>query len=146
MKRLASHLALMIGLALVFVVGCGRSGDIETARVYGTVTLDGKPYTDGGSVQFWPQFNAKMAGGPIQSDGSFELSTYALGDGAAVGSHKVAIVPKALPDEDDLSDQPSPAPSRSRIPQKYQSPSSSGFVFEVQAGRSNEFPIEMKSK
>lgn len=136
--------ALVLGLAAL--AGCGRSEGIETARVYGVVSLDGQPYTQGGWVQFTPQFAAKMAGGRIQSDGSYELSTYALGDGAAVGSHQVAVVPAISEGDDDFTEEIRPAPIQSAIPKKYQSAKTSGLVFEVKPGQSNEFPIEMKSK
>jgi len=132
-------------LALVVVVftlpGCSRSDQFETARVHGTVTLDRKPYTQGGSVNFQPERSGKMATGQIESDGTYTLSTYSSGDGAIVGMHKVTVVP-APPVLDELNDR---APPPSSIPQKYRDPTESGLVFEVKPGQTNEFLIELKS-
>src|SRR5262245_13535620 len=75
------------------IIGCGRAGGLETAPVQGVVTLDGQPLTTGGSVVFQPQGTGKMATGQIASDGTFTLSTYVSGDGAAIGKHSVMVRP-----------------------------------------------------
>lgn len=130
-------------LATFALLGCGRSGGLETAQVSGTVTLDGQPYTHGGSVVFQPEARGKMATSRIQPDGSFQLSTYSGGDGAIVGKHIVSVRPPAAKVVDESADTPVP---KSPIPSKYRSPASSGLSFEVRAGELNTLTIDLKSK
>lgn len=67
--------------------GCGRGP--EMAPVSGKVTYNGQPLKFG-SVTFQPQ-KGQPARGEILSDGTFTLSTFKAGDGAAVGTHKVRV-------------------------------------------------------
>jgi hypothetical protein len=137
-----------ISLALVALLlthgGCGATGELETAKVRGAVTLDGQPLAGGASVLFEPETTGKMATGVVQSDGSFELTTYAAGDGAVVGKHRVAVTPLVpfvadrTPDVDSGSVQV--------ILNKYQSPSTSELTCEVKAGQTNECRLDIKSK
>jgi len=69
--------------------GCG-SNHPETAKVKGTVLIDGAPLTKG-TVQFYPD-EGQPARGEIQPDGSFELTTFKTkGDGAVLGEHTVTV-------------------------------------------------------
>jgi hypothetical protein len=130
-------------LSLAVLAGCGESDRNETAPVRGTVTLEGKPFTEGGVIVFLPEVQCKMANGRIQTDGTYELSTYSLGDGAAVGKHQVVVQP--LPAEElDESGENQPT-IKSGIPKKYRTPSTSGLVFEVKSGEVNEFSIDLKA-
>lgn len=131
---------------LVATVGCGGANRNEVAPVRGLVTLDGTPYTQGGSVVFHPETPCKMATGRIQADGSFEMTTYTAGDGAAVGKHKVTVFPRPLEIVDELAEENLTKGTTSPIPNRYASASTSGLVFDVLAGRTNEFPIELKSR
>ncbi|MEX0641324.1 MAG: hypothetical protein WD468_01415 [Pirellulales bacterium] len=125
------------------MIGCGEQRGLDTAAVSGTVTLDGKPYTQGGSILFQPRPRGKMATGRIQDNGTFELSTYSEGDGAVVGEHKVAIMPPSP----EVVDENNPAPPpKSPIPKKYRSPATSGLTFEVLDNQANEFSIELQDK
>jgi hypothetical protein len=128
---------------VVTLLGCGRSDGIETAPARGKVTLDGKPYTLGGSVIFQPELRGKMAHGAIQSDGSFELTTYSDGDGAVVGRNKAAIKPPLPKFVDEFTDAPAP---KSPIPSKYGSAATSNLEYDVKTGQLNEFVIDLSSK
>lgn len=106
-------LALLIGLS-----GCSGS-QRPTAKVSGKVTHDGKP-VEGGSVTFAPIADGgeagKPASGEIKSDGSYSLGTYAPGDGAVIGRHRVMFSPPsggAAPAEgsDDGEHDETPPPS-----------------------------------
>lgn len=77
-------LTALIGL----LAGCGDGGRL--GRVSGTVTVDGKPVTQG-TIMFVPA-DGKAAIGAIGPDGRFTLTTYSDGDGALVGPHKVTIL------------------------------------------------------
>lgn len=131
-------------LGLAAISGCWASGQKETAPVSGTVTLDGKAFSQGGMILFQPESSAKMATGLIQPDGSFVLTTYSSGDGATIGKHSVAITPaqKIVPDTDVESTSEPTSP----IPEKYHSPAGSGLAYEVKSGELNRFVIDLRSK
>src|SRR4051794_30930832 len=75
--------------ALCFLLaGCNR--ETRTGFVSGTVRVDGKPITQG-TIMFAPA-DGKAAVGSIGPDGTYVLTTYQMGDGAAVGSHRVSIL------------------------------------------------------
>jgi hypothetical protein len=139
-----SNCATVIAFCIAVLVGCNGSGGNETAEVSGRVTIDGEAFGKGGMVVFQPEESAKMATGLIQPDGSFVLTTYSSGDGATVGKHRVAITPgqKITRDTDVEIAPEGPSP----IPQKYQSPASSGLAYEVKLGESNRFVIDLRSK
>jgi hypothetical protein len=131
-------------LGVVAVSGCWASGQKETAPVRGTVTLDGKAFTQGGMILFQPESSAKMATGLIQSDGSFVLTTYSSGDGATIGKHSAAITPaQKIVRDTDVESASGPI---SPIPEKYHSPAGSGLAYEVKSGESNRFVIDLRSK
>lgn len=130
------------GFLLGAMLGCGNGDRNETAPVRGSVTLDGQRYTQGGSVLFEPTTAGKMATGKIQTDGTYELSTYTPGDGAPIGGHKVAVIPVPPPIVDDELELVVPL----SIPIRYGSTLTSELAFEVKAGQENRFDIELKSE
>ncbi|TWU28678.1 hypothetical protein [Bythopirellula polymerisocia] len=88
----------LIFLGIGILVGCGDGG-VEKGQVTGQITLDGKPVA-GLFVTFHPQarsgeLNAltRQAMGETDSEGKYNLSTKSPGDGAAVGKHRVVLVP-----------------------------------------------------
>jgi hypothetical protein len=92
--RVASLFLFLAGVGLL-LAGCGGGGE-PTANVNGSVTYDGQPVTSG-NITFAPLEGTvgKPANGLVQPDGSFTLSTYAEGDGAVVGRHRVLFSPTA---------------------------------------------------
>jgi hypothetical protein len=132
-------------VSLALLVGCNTGDRNEIARVRGTVTLDGKPYSKGGSVFFQPKSGGKMATAEIQADGSFELTTYSSGDGASVGPNLVMIMPPVAP-VDELTEGVAPAAAPAPFPKKYEAVSTSGLMCDVKAGEVNEFPIALETK
>src|SRR5262245_58302614 len=117
-KSGARFVTVIVAVSLLALVGCGRSGGFETAKVKGVVTLDGKPFTAGGTVVFEPERQGKMAIGSIEADGTFNLTTYKKGDGAIVGRHRVAVTPLIgqISDKEPASGSEKASP----IPHKYQ--------------------------
>lgn len=132
--RLQGGLLLFCSLAL----GCGKTGEFETAPVTGTVTLNGTPLSKG-TVTFIPE-HGKMATGSIQPDGTFSLSTYAAGDGAIVGKCRAAVTVLAGAGEAN-EDKPR---QKSPVPGKYAAPETSGLEYEVSSTSKNSFHIELK--
>ena len=58
--------------------------------VKGKVTYKGQPVTKG-VVQFEPDGYGRPARGQLQSDGTFELTTFKPGDGVVAGEHRISI-------------------------------------------------------
>ncbi|MEX2309854.1 MAG: hypothetical protein WD738_19945 [Pirellulales bacterium] len=119
-------------------VGCGGK---ELAEVRGKVTFGGQPVTSGVLV-FSPiaksedQAPGKSSTGDIQPDGSFQLSTHQIHDGAIVGRHRVRFIPSI--DDDEKVDSPrmtSSDYSHLTLPADY--------VTEVESGKDNEINIEL---
>jgi hypothetical protein len=118
------------------LAGCGPSHP-PTYPVRGTVAFaDGRPVT-WGTVEFYSVEQKIAARGQIQSDGSFQLSTFGTGDGAVAGRHLVTVAQAAQIDR-PLKHEHAPATS---VPPRYANPKSSGLEFTVEARKKNEFKI-----
>lgn len=125
-------------VALAFLAGCSSKRGLETAPVSGKVTYKGKPLPNG-TVMFVPG-EGPAATGEIDKDGNYQLTTYAAGDGAVLGNHKVSIT--ALADIGSaLPEQRNPTPP-SLLPAKYLSHDTSGLTVEVKRGN-NEANFEL---
>lgn len=91
-------------------LGCNAAHERQVGFVLGTVTCDGRPLTSGvviftpvevvGGANVSDQDFAKGARGLIHADGTYQLSTYSLEDGAVVGVHEVRVM-QLDPDDDD---------------------------------------------
>jgi hypothetical protein len=81
-----------LAFALVFGGwGCGGS-EGRLVKVKGVVTLDGKPLSKV-IVTFVPtQEGGRVAFGLTKDDGSFQLTTRSMADGAQPGDYKVTLV------------------------------------------------------
>ncbi len=82
--RLTSVLLVVL---LGATAGCKKSAPV--APVSGKVLYNGAPLPYG-SVMFQPS-SGQPAGGAIEADGTFRLSTFSEYDGALIGPHKVRI-------------------------------------------------------
>jgi hypothetical protein len=119
---------VLVGSLVPSMVGCGsgaRSPGARTAPVKGKVTYQGKP-VKAGIVTFEPDGAGKEAMGTINSDGTFELTTYKPGDGAVLGNHRVAV-----------------GNAGKAIPLKYASLASSKIEIEVTEGKT-DYTIDLK--
>lgn len=130
-------------LSIVALAGCGHKPNLPpTARVSGTVTLDGKPLPRG-TVQFVPDSTKGTSGAPavgnIGSDGVYTLYTAGV-QGAIVGHHQVRVEAHAEP-RNEMDTLPP-----SLIPERYASEQSSGLNFEVMADTKNEINLELTSR
>jgi len=78
-------------LLLLVVVGCNRGPKIVVAE--GKVQFeDGSPVVVGTIETKSVQHDGIQATGKIERDGTFKLTTFVEGDGAAVGDHQCVIV------------------------------------------------------
>ncbi len=130
-------------LAVLALAGCGASG-ANKGRVTGKVTANGQPVT-GGQLTFSPAAGVEGAApalGPIESDGTFVLSTDRAGDGAAIGKHTVSYVPpNPEGSEKDGWDGSGPEPPPSK-PSPFAGLVVKDSEVEVKSG-SNELTIEL---
>jgi len=143
-RRIAPVVYWFCGELVLCVVasGCGNRPNLPpTARVSGTVTLDGQPLPRG-TVQFVPDTAQGTAGpsgvGCIDEEGRFEISTAGV-QGAIVGHHKISVTAEAEYDQTQIS------MGRSLIPRRYNNPDSSGLTAEVEENEKNEIVLELHS-
>ena len=137
---------VVLAVAALAVIGCGSRG---LGKVNGKVTVGGAPVA-GGTIMFYPS-EGPGAVGAIAQDGTYSLTTHKPGDGAKIGSHKVAIhatsvgpgtmeAPKSL--EDELRGFPNqtakvlvPGKVTWLVPEKYSTADQSPLTAEVKAGQ-----------
>jgi len=126
----------MFRLALLTVLLAGGCSSQTLFPVSGKVShKDGSPVT-AGMVIFEPVNQKVSARGEIHSDGSFQLGTSGMSDGAMEGEYRVLIAPPPLPEEGKRL--------RSPIAAKYQRLESTPLRFTVSRERSkNKFNIEV---
>jgi hypothetical protein len=125
-----SHLFLLLGLCLSMLTGCG---DDRPSRVpvSGKVTIDGQPVTSG-SVSFQPQLG-RVAGGQLDEQGRFTLTTFDKGDGCVPGKHAVTV---------HSTEQLNGNTIRWNVPKKYKNKSTSGLEVTVD-GPTDNLEIEL---
>lgn len=138
----------------VIGVGCGRNQRPPLAKASGTVLYQGKPLP-AGRISFIPDRSrgttGRGASGIIGSDGRFAMQSFAAGDGALVGFHRVAIESweDVRPSTPTITadDVPAPPPPmKSRIPVRYNDHTSSGLTAEVLAQPSNDFEFVLEPR
>jgi hypothetical protein len=128
-------------LLCVSWTGCTDSKD-ATYEVRGLVRYtDGKLLRDG-TVEFGSMDRDKSitATGDIHPDGTFELGTFELADGAVVGRHRVVVI--ADSNDSSRHERPWLLPKVLLHP-KYRSFDTSGLQYEVKP-ESNHFVIEVE--
>jgi hypothetical protein len=142
--RKLQSLCVLLG-AIVLLTGCGGGGDAPTtAPVKGLVTYKGTPVANL-SIAFIPD-NGPLATGKTDASGKFELMTNKLGDGATIGTHKVAI--SFVPDEIPPMGGPDPGVTYkapvSPIPKKYADVTTSGLTKTVEKDAAkNDFTFDL---
>ena len=143
-RRFVSYATLFI--RLVALAGCG--GDKHSmAAVEGTVKLDGKPL-DKIMVEFWPQSDGPRSFAETDSAGHFKLMTDdGKREGASVGSHKVILKDAGALGDKFLGrageDVDMSKGQKVRISGKYSSPETTSITKSVEAGKKNQFDLEV---
>ena len=136
----------LAALVLTCTLTAGCSDRPKLAKVKGTVTLDGKPLPYG-TVTFEAK-GFRSATGKIVGGELTDVTTYEVGDGAPVGTHRVVVTANAepgaaiVPNPGDAKAPKSDYMSgKSLIPAAYNSPDTSGLTAEIKAG---ENTVEFK--
>ncbi len=117
-------------LILLLFVGCGGQVGV-TGKV--TFKEDGKPLTKGTVVFTKPLF---MAGGVLNENGEYTLSSYKPGDGTQKGEYQVYITGAEEP-SDKEGEMPKPL-----INEKFTSPETSGLKCTVSGATTFDITVE----
>jgi hypothetical protein len=148
--RTATLLLTALFLAAT-AVGCGSDFvKPKLGKVHGKVTYKGKP-VEGGHIVFTPATGkggetGQTATGEINSDGTFDLTTFDTGDGAILGQHIVTVTVTErgyTPPQPDASGRIEYRLPKNVAPKKYEKVDSSPLRYTVNEGK-NEFEIELK--
>lgn len=134
-KPLATAAALLAAVAAALATtGCGPGNGLSLARVSGKVTYMGEPVTFG-TIMFEPEGpDVPPAAGSIGKDGTFVLSTEDPGDGAVVGTHRVAII--GLEELADAAQAAMPDPEKS--PREYMMAKTKAAATPVRAKKADD--------
>lgn len=132
---------LGLALASINLLGCGKV-QLETVPVHGKITIDGKPL-ETGRVRFFPE-RGRVAAGDLQSDGIYTLTTYADGDGAVLGNHRVSVEARTAAQQ--VSIESDDVPGNFLIPARYADEAKSGLTFEVKSGEDNQANFDLRSQ
>jgi hypothetical protein len=94
-------------VALLAIVGCGSSRDMELIPVSGTITFAGGPPPKPGTITFSPISTdegvpKRPGSASFAEDGTFEVTSFEEGDGLAPGTYSVKVTCwQQPPSEDD---------------------------------------------
>jgi hypothetical protein len=160
MKIISSTTSLAFFPLFILLSGCsGSNGErLETAKVTGTVTYRSSPVV-GATVIFTNSTSGPAGTALTNSEGKYSLTTYETADGAIPGDYIITVSKTIAPVAEKTGDGSMESAvasakkkkkagnatgSTSVLPQKYADPGKSGLTFKVEAGKENEFPIELK--
>jgi hypothetical protein len=123
-------------------ITAGCSDRLPTYPVSGIVQFEeGKP-VHVGTLELKSREHGIQARGDIQTDGSFQLSTYEAGDGAVAGLHDCVVVQMVIA-EGLSAHRPSAV---GVVDGRHANYATSGLVVEVSPNRNNLLTIEVEGK
>ena len=127
-------------LFFMILTGCGRSDGPRLGQVSGTVTLNGKPVSNG-VVTFMSE-EGFGASAPLNAEGNYTLRSQ-YGVGIPLGNYKVIVAPPSAQAQDLAAPSGQPtAQTASEIPKKYHEFATSGFEFKIERGK-QEFDLDL---
>jgi hypothetical protein len=131
-----------LGLLLaILAAGCGGGGGVSSAKVSGTVTLNGKPLP-AASVMFQPDATGNPGApsvGETDAEGKFTLSFPDGTEGAVVGRHKVIVSTRKMKPSEANSDIEVEV-AEEQVPDAYRT---TPATFEVPKGGTEEAKIQL---
>jgi hypothetical protein len=153
--------SLLLLVACVAVVpgisGCGEEklDRPPVFKVRGKVTMQGKPVPNA-DVTFIHKESNRASFGKTNAEGEYKLTTFNANDGAVEGKHDVSVVDippapetPAIADVESADYQPpkigqdTMPVAKSRLPQRYADPSTSGLFGVVNADGENVVDLEL---
>lgn len=122
--------AVVIAIAIAgALAGCRPAGSAPTVPAAGRLTYQGKPLANI-DVVFTPT-QGRRGSGTTNADGRFSISTFARGDGAVPGRHRVTLWP-AGPLASQIDENPAARSNAAEpqlpFPKRYSSPDSDLIV------------------
>jgi hypothetical protein len=128
--------------ACLATAGCAKPVRAPTAKASGTLSAGGAPLA-GVNVTFTPAAG-RSAGGTTDAEGKFSLSTFAPGDGAVPGKHRVTLSLKQadvpMPGTPEAAAyKPPPQP----FAKKYAGLSTTDLEVEIPAGGNKAITLEV---
>jgi len=139
----------MFAMALV-VAGCSQGNGIRTVPVSGKVTYKGNP-VEGATISFFPEGDARPATAISGAGGVYHLMTLDA-PGAMPSQYTVTLrktdipaestKPVSMEDAVKMNSRPLPAP-KELLPAKYGDATRSPLKFEVKAGKTNVFDLQL---
>ncbi|MCA9035297.1 MAG: hypothetical protein KDA91_09210 [Planctomycetaceae bacterium] len=143
-------------LLTFFATGCGSDDNVAVYPVKGVVLFNGQPMAGGGSISFVPltSQSGKNAGGVINPDGTFQMTTYVDGDGAMAGTFRVMIMQTMVEEPVYTGDTDNPGAgngvkpvetvsAKLQIPIIYADPVKSPATVTIEPVEMNELKIEL---
>jgi len=142
------------GLLSLFA-GCGSGDRVEVYPTKGVVLFNGEPMMGGGAISFVPLDNqlGKAAGGTIDKEGKFTMSTYDPDDGSMAGKFRVIVMQSTVEEIETVGDTDVEGaedtsgeftvPVAKRIPFTYADTANSPLMTEVKADEPNELTLEL---
>jgi hypothetical protein len=124
--------------------GCGQAGTgrAPTAPVAGVMTLGGQPLADV-TITFTPAAG-RPATGRTDATGRFTLSTFAAGDGAVPGEHRVTLSVPAV--DVPMPGTPEAAgyiPAKRAFPERYGGLDTTDLRVEIPAAGARDLRLEL---
>lgn len=156
--QMINRRSLLILVAPLFIFplsGCGPDGRVAVYPTSGTVTFLGEPMSGGGAISFVPLDGqvGKAAGGTIDGDGKFTMSTYDPNDGSMAGRFRVVIFQTTVAETETIGDTDVEGardtltefsvPESKRIPLVYSDVTRSPLTVEVKEQPANELTLEL---
>jgi hypothetical protein len=142
-----------VALTVLLSAGCGGPtgpAPEKVAPVSGTLTYQGKPLKYYG-VTFLPTDGRRPGFGTTDPFGKFTLSTNSEGDGAPLGTSKIAVAFAGPPQHEDASltgapiDNPALLPKpKTQVPTKYGNPETSGLTVDVPPEGLQDYKLDLK--
>lgn len=126
--------SVLLALALTLLAGCGRRG-LEVVPVGGTITYHGDSWPRGGTLYFTSAEPAaglpsRPAWAHFNTAGEFRATSFSPGDGLVPGLYRVSV--EAWEQAPEMGTKRLP---KSLVPEKYQSPRTSGLEIDVASGQ-----------
>jgi hypothetical protein len=135
----AAIAAIVLVAAGLSLAGCGKKRDI--GEIYGTVTFQGRPVTEG-TVVFADEEWGTFLRASIRADGSYVLRP--TKDGPFVkGEYDVTVVPLLEEAPVGITKTPPKVRDPRDIPAKYRDSKTSGLKFKLTKAR-EQFDVPMK--
>lgn len=140
---------------LLILSGCGAGDRVDVYPAKGVVLFNGEPMMGGGAISFVPLDGqkGKSAGGAIDADGKFSMTTYDPDDGSMEGKFRVIVIQSTAEEKESVGDSDAEGaedtevgftvPPAKRIPFKYADASNSPLTVEIRPIELNELKLEL---